>query len=215
MPSEDPLDRTRPSGGVSYQPTSSAGRTKQQQSSRTNQGGSIPFSSGSSKADRLLGPNIRLAIPPNSTNVRPQSNIGARLLKKRQSVSYHAAIQGGIGPPMGLIPAVPSLPPSMQSTTAPLNIPQSSLVLGAPMNQKRPLQSSRSPSLTPSTESGIDRILAGTGVDIEMLAAEGFKPEDCETVQLLTDLYSRSDTCMHISFKAASWLKGFVWSQDG
>ncbi|GAA5961012.1 hypothetical protein JCM3765_006502 [Sporobolomyces pararoseus] len=116
---------------------------------------------------------------------RPQSNVGARLLKKRQSVAYHPH-QGGHGGE-GSIPAVPSLPNDSfpQSTSASSSSrapPQTSSSLAPPIPgssgriPQQQQQQQQTQQLTQRTQ-GENQLLA-TGLDVDQLASEGFKPED-------------------------------------
>lgn len=111
---------------------------------------------------------------------RMQSNVGARLLKKRQSVSYQAAIAGGISLPVGVVPGVPSLPsviPPMPSGVHPGTGP-----LG-PVASTGPGQKGASRATSPSPQPGAVSTagFAGLSVDVEALSAESFKPEDCQS----------------------------------
>ncbi|KAL8286469.1 hypothetical protein RQP46_004486 [Phenoliferia psychrophenolica] len=116
-----------------------------------------------------------------------QSNVGARLLKKRQSVSYNAAIAGGISLPVGVIPGVPQLPTIIPPMPSGLN----NQAQQNQSNQAGPPQSSgqaakgpaRAVSPAPSVSGsggsgGAAGDLAGMGVDVEMLSSESFRPED-------------------------------------
>lgn len=103
----------------------------------------------SSLSPTLPPPSRPLDVPrPRAPPPSTFSNVGARLLNKRQSVSYHTAVASGfpLAPGAGAVPSVPALPRGMTGVGA-------------------------------GTAKGG---LAGTGLDVEMLAGEGFRPEDCE-----------------------------------
>ncbi|GAA6028052.1 hypothetical protein JCM8097_001849 [Rhodosporidiobolus ruineniae] len=147
------------------------------------------------------GPRVRVAPGTNTASstapgsARPQSNVGARLLKKRQSVAYHhpSAPGGGAGGAGGA-PAVPALPPmpaagagSLGAPSAPgtgsggARIPDGRLADG--MDQAAP----GGPSPPPSTRGqgaqadparAAEGQLLATGLDVDQLASEGFKPEE-------------------------------------
>lgn len=98
---------------------------------------------------------------------RPQSNVGARLLKKRQSVSYHTAVTEGMaGGPRGAPPPMPG----MGSVPAALVPGGGQGGVGVGMGMPVPRAANQA-----------DDDLGRTGLDIDLLASEGFKPEDCES----------------------------------
>ncbi|KAK4699025.1 exocyst complex component 8, partial [Phenoliferia sp. Uapishka_3] len=128
---------------------------------------------------RRAGGQIRGGPPPSASSgashgtPRQQSNVGARLLKKRQSVSYNAAIAGGISLPVGVVPGVPSLP-TVIPPPLPSGVSAGTGSLGQRMDPSVK-QRSRSPSPAPQVGEGS---LASLGVDVEALSAESFRPED-------------------------------------
>ncbi|TNY18529.1 exocyst complex component EXO84 [Rhodotorula diobovata] len=127
---------------------------------------------------------------------RAQSNVGARLLKKRQSVAYHAhpgvSYEGAPAmppmPPMPqgagqgpraqpgagagavgaqFVPGGPGLAPVASSSTIQHRAP-------SPQQQQKPQPQGPPRSARPEAESQ----LLATGLDVDQLASEGFKPED-------------------------------------
>ena len=148
----------------------------------------FPTSLQQRPSDRSTGSNRSGGSgPPPSSSNRNMAGAGAgggqgggetraRLLKKRQSVSYHVAMEGGAGMHMGggPIPGVPSLP-----SVIPPPMPVGPG--GQPLPGVR--GGSRAPSPSPSMDALIadpDSQLSKAGVDVEALASEAFKPEDCE-----------------------------------
>ena len=87
----------------------------------------------------------RPRAPPPSTS----SSVGARLLNKRQSVSYHTTVSSSLAG-FPVVPNVPALPLGMTG-------------VGAGKGKGRDA-------------------LGETGLDVDMLAGEGFRAEDCECV---------------------------------
>ncbi|GAA5938435.1 uncharacterized protein JCM15063_000734 [Sporobolomyces koalae] len=133
----------------------------------------------------LVASMTRQARPPapgtaarGGAGPRPQSNVGARLLKKRQSVAYHPSHAAPRSGPPPAIPAVPSLP--LGSTHS---IPQDV----GPSSTRAPSSAVAGSSgagsngvaqpLAPSRTQGENQLFA-TGLDVDQLASEGFKPED-------------------------------------
>lgn len=150
-------------------------------SSSSSRGGPPPAASSSFVAST----SRQAARTPPGATPRPQSNVGARLLKKRQSVAYHPS-QGQPGGGGGPVPAVPSLP-NIPSNYAPNQppIPGSSarvqpggpLALGAQL-QPAGTNSQQVQQQVQRTQ-GENQLFA-TGLDVDQLASEGFKPEDCK-----------------------------------
>jgi len=98
---------------------------------------------------------------------RPQSNVGARLLKKRQSVSYHTAVTGGmVGGPRGAPPPMPGMP-----------LMPAALVPGGGGGGGG---AGGLGAVVPRAANQADDDLGRTGLDIDLLASESFKPEDRE-----------------------------------
>lgn len=88
-------------------------------------------------------------------------------------MSYHAAIAGGITLPLHVVPGVPSLP----------------TIIPPPMSQLDPGRGGGGGgdagrevvrAVSPAGPRGVEQ-LASTGFDVDMLASEGFKPDDCES----------------------------------
>ncbi|GAA5946666.1 hypothetical protein JCM3775_001139, partial [Rhodotorula graminis] len=135
---------------------------------------------------------------------RAVSNVGARLLKKRQSVAY--AAHPGISVDYASASAVPSLPSVQQGGPAGrmpaggpggggAGAPGSQFVPGGPglgpvagssgqqqqrappgQSQQQPQQQQQAPPRSPRPEA--ENQLLATGLDVDQLAHEGFKPED-------------------------------------
>lgn len=106
-----------------------------------------------------LGPG-GLQVPGGAT-ARPQSNVGARLLKKRQSVSYHTAVSEGLVGGGGAAPPMPAMPLGLMPGGGP------------------PQQQPQGQGLPRMAANQADDDLGRTGLDIDLLASESFKPEDC------------------------------------
>ncbi|GAA5998283.1 exocyst subunit EXO84 [Rhodotorula paludigena] len=136
------------------------------------------------------------APPP--TRARSQSNVGARLLKKRQSVAYHQ-------PPgvRAAVPDVPALPPISAGISAGLeegaagpgrggaaggggagtaHLAPKGMGLGPVSEDGAKNKQGRSPTPLPKDDEPdrpeAEGQLLATGLDVEQLASEGFKPED-------------------------------------
>lgn len=190
-----PVERGRMSNG------DTSLRTRRQSNAAPSNGGRFPAAaapfpppSSSSRGGpppqdgsrRNGGPPPSASSGSNSATARPKSNVGARLLKKRQSVSYQTAVNGGISLPVGVIPGVPSLPtvlpPPVPSAGASAQPSSSSAMTGVGAGGK---QRSASP-IPPGgvTGTGAEGKFAALGVDIELLAAESFRPEECERAWL-------------------------------
>ncbi|GAA5851476.1 hypothetical protein JCM9279_001081 [Rhodotorula babjevae] len=133
---------------------------------------------------------------------RAVSNVGARLLKKRQSVAY--AAHPGLGVDYASAPAVPSLPGVPQGGPTGRVLPggpaggggggpDSQFVPGGPGlgpvagssgqlqrapsgPQQQQQQQQQAPPRSPRPEA--ENQLLATGLDVDQLAHEGFKPED-------------------------------------
>lgn len=122
--------------------------------------GSRHLNSSQSSATGVGGP--RAGAPNTGAVARPQTNVGARLLKKRQSVSYHTAVNAGLGGPSA-------------SSRAPPMPAMGSIPLGLQPGGSQPVQN----QLLRPTNAADDE-LSRTGLDIDLLASDAFKPEDCE-----------------------------------
>lgn len=172
-------------------------------SSRPSKGTSGPPpapSAGSTSSSSRTGagaPQSAAAAAAPAGRARAQSNVGARLLKKRQSVAYHAhpgvSYEGAPAmppmPPMPqgagqgpraqpgagagavgaqFVPGGPGLAPVASSSTIQHRAP-------SPQQQQKPQPQGPPRSARPEAESQ----LLATGLDVDQLASEGFKPEDC------------------------------------
>lgn len=142
-----------------------------------------------SASSSFVAPTSRQAArtPPaaaGGATPRPQSNVGARLLKKRQSVAYHPSQSQPGGGGGGAVPAVPSLPniPSNyaqnQSNVQRVVQPGGPTALGAQLQAPGGVQSVQLQQQVERSQ-GENQLFA-TGLDVDQLASEGFKPEDCE-----------------------------------
>lgn len=124
---------------------------------------------------------------------RAQSNVGAKLLKKRQSVAYQqhpglfaTAAEGQAPYP----PAVPAIPQDLATAGGPASSPST----GPP----RPLapahegpsdhhassstkSSSSRQTPAPVVRTDAEKQLLAKGLDVDQLASDSFKPEDCKT----------------------------------
>ncbi|GAA5974202.1 hypothetical protein JCM11641_003323 [Rhodosporidiobolus odoratus] len=142
------------------------------------------------------GRQVRLPSSSNTAGMpRPQSNVGAKLLKKRQSVAYHHHFGPSDGGP---VPAVPTLPPMPQgmSVGGPAvaaglppsqgRIPDGRLADGMgqagpsslPGGQGPPVGSQQRQVPVDPARAAAEGQLIATGLDVDQLASEGFKPED-------------------------------------
>lgn len=127
--------------------------------------GPPPAASSSGQQHRQAGAQQQQGS--GGAGARAQSNVGARLLKKRQSVSYNQAVADGYGGSRGAVPAMPSLPQGMTSNGgAGAVVPSSSKVVPAVAGGTR-------------GDGSTDRLVA-TGLDVDSLASETFRPEECE-----------------------------------
>ncbi|BGP38482.1 exocyst complex component exo84 [Rhodotorula kratochvilovae] len=140
---------------------------------------------------------VRVAEDAPPSRPRAQSNVGARLLKKRQSVAYHA--HPGVRIDEAGVPDVPRLPPLPQGVGGARPpggggaggdaqfVPSGvglAPVAGGSSGQQQPrapspqqqLEQHAPPPQSPRPEA--EGQLLATGLDIEQLASEGFKPED-------------------------------------
>ncbi|GAA5855919.1 hypothetical protein JCM8547_000416 [Rhodosporidiobolus lusitaniae] len=148
------------------------------------------------------GPRVRMAPsannPPSASSsgaARQQSNVGARLLKKRQSVAYHhhaGPLGGGGGEGTPAVPALPPMPggagggarmgapPALQPQQQQRQIPDGRLAEGIPLPQ--PAGQGAAPQQKRQeqdpTRAGAEGQLMATGLDVDELASEAFKPED-------------------------------------
>lgn len=132
------------------------------------------------------------------------NNVGARLLKKRQSVSYHhpnAPPPLRLDPQQARVPAIPSAhlrssrppiaeeegeeePSRRYAPTAALTSPlpsASAATASSPVSPVAPREAPlKSPSAAFQSRQAADSALRGqTGFDEQVLASEHFKPEDC------------------------------------
>lgn len=145
---------------------------------------------------------------------RSQSNVGAKLLKKRQSIAYsqHPALFATADGAEA--PAVPSLPQGIASSggtstgsrsNGPPRLggaagPPSTTRAGEPRGQ-----SEAAPSRQPSARSApppvvrteAEKQLLASGLDVDQLASDAFKPEDCELMSCgASNGGNRSDRCV-------------------
>ncbi|GAA5869196.1 hypothetical protein JCM16303_000387 [Sporobolomyces ruberrimus] len=133
--------------------------------------GPPPPSASSGASSRVPGP-------------RPQSNVGARLLKKRQSVAYQQPNQGIPGSLAQPIPAVPSLPTLAPNNLVPLPTTSSNTRIGGGSGSGNQLGLPGARSGTGQGQQQVTQRTQGenqlfaTGLDVDQLASEGFKPED-------------------------------------
>ncbi|GAA6052688.1 hypothetical protein JCM3770_007175 [Rhodotorula araucariae] len=146
----------------------------------------------------------RVADDAPASRARAQSNVGARLLKKRQSVAYHA--HPGVRVDDTSAPDLPRLPPLPPGAGAAARLPAGGggggsgvdaqgvpgtaglapvASSGGGQQQARapsPQQQRQQPQLPPpqsqSPRLEAESQLLATGLDVDQLASEGFKPED-------------------------------------
>lgn len=128
-----------------------------------------PPPSASSGASRM--PTAAIGAPSQLRPDQRRSEVGARLLKKRQSVNYQTAHEPSWM--NGRAPAMPTLPTVVPPTLASSNGPEQATVDGAGAGQ---IARSASPV---GKDKGDEPGLASTGLDIELLASESFRPEEC------------------------------------
>ncbi|GAA5954199.1 hypothetical protein JCM21900_006959 [Sporobolomyces salmonicolor] len=152
---------SRPQQPHSNAPPASASASSRQLAPTSNNRSAGPSSGG--------GTVPRQARLPSSGGLRPQSNVGARLLKKRQSVAYH----NQPGPPGGVpgaagVPALPPMPTGVGGGGAGLAGPGGQGANGAGVPQ----------GASALQRTGAENQLLATGLDFDQLASEGFKPED-------------------------------------
>lgn len=105
---------------------------------------------------------------------RRQSEVGSKLLKKRQSVLGAPHFSSHVEP-VPAMPAMPSVIPPAQYPSR--NIPSSNQTT-AKENGVTPT-TARTVSPAPSQPNNAELGLMATGLDIEMLAGETFKTEEC------------------------------------
>lgn len=141
-------------------------------SNPTSNAGLLSRSNGTTSPTKPTTATPRLRTPATG-GARLHTNVGTKLLNKRQSVSYHAAIAGGIGLPMHVVPGVPSLP-----TIIPPPMPQLDPGRGNAGGGDAGREVVR--AVSPAGPRGVEQ-LACTGFDVDMLASEGFKPDECES----------------------------------
>ncbi|GAA5858578.1 hypothetical protein JCM1840_001268 [Sporobolomyces johnsonii] len=174
-------DPSRPQAASPSRPPPSSSSSSRPQQAYSND--PPPSSSSSSRqpapssSSRSAGPSSgggtvpRQARLPPSGGPRPQSNVGARLLKKRQSVAYH----NQPGPSDGVPGAggVPALPPM------PIGVGGGGAGLVGPGQGGKGANGVGVPQGAPAAQrTGAENQLLATGLDIDQLASEGFKPED-------------------------------------
>ncbi|GAA5976546.1 hypothetical protein JCM10908_005539 [Rhodotorula pacifica] len=125
---------------------------------------------------------------------RSQSNVGAKLLKKRQSVAYNqhpALFATADGQAPHLPPAVPALPPGLAAGAAVPSSAGSSRPTGSagPVPSAGgavPSERDAAPSAKNTARPGppavvrsdAEKQLLAKGFDVDQLASDGFKPED-------------------------------------
>ncbi|GAA5891419.1 hypothetical protein JCM6882_004688 [Rhodosporidiobolus microsporus] len=211
--SRPPQDSSRPSAPSSSRappPASSSSSSRPppsngpppSASASYNSSGPLPAGGGrggsGARQVRIASPDDN--TPPPTGRPRAQSNVGARLLKKRQSVAYHHHPQPGAGEG-GPVPAVPALPPLPGGALGgigappPPRIPDGRLADSmAPTGGAPPAQGGSGQSLPPppaqqqqqqrqqqggdAGKAGAESQLMATGLDVDTLASEAFKPED-------------------------------------
>ncbi|GAA5821380.1 hypothetical protein JCM11251_004596 [Rhodosporidiobolus azoricus] len=209
--SRPPQDSLRPSAPSSSRAPTSASSSRPPPSNGPPPSASASYnSSGPSSAGGGRGGSgsrqVRIASPDNNNppptgRPRAQSNVGARLLKKRQSVAYHHPSQaGGDGEPMPAVPALPPMPGGAGGNGAPplARIPDGRLAEGMgaggaaqaippvqggsaqPPKPQQPPREQRQQQLQDgdSGKVGAESQLLATGLDVDALASEAFKPED-------------------------------------
>ncbi|GAA5868987.1 hypothetical protein JCM3774_002441 [Rhodotorula dairenensis] len=124
---------------------------------------------------------------------RSQSNVGAKLLKKRQSVAYdrHPALFAtGDGQPPA-VPAVPALPPGPAAglaapsssgppsrTLAPTSGAPLSSATTADRHATTSAKSNAKQAPAPVVRTDAEKQLLAKGLDVDQLASDSFKPED-------------------------------------
>ncbi|GAA6058631.1 hypothetical protein JCM10212_004042 [Sporobolomyces blumeae] len=157
----------------------SSGATASSSSRPSNGGGAA---SGGGPSATAPPRQARLA-PPSSSGAavpRPQSNVGARLLKKRQSVAYHPTPGPGAGG-AGPVPAVPALPtiPSGSGFPSGLGTSTQSTGQGSKASTGQPQLGGPGPSPSqPLPRTAAESQILATGLDVDQLSSDGFKPED-------------------------------------
>ncbi|BGP54222.1 hypothetical protein JCM8202_001355 [Rhodotorula sphaerocarpa] len=113
---------------------------------------------------------------------RSQSNVGARLLKKRQSVAYsqHPALFATDGAPgsEGGAPAVPALPPGMTASGAERTGGPSTAGQGSGPEGAAGLAGKPTKQAPPPIRTEAEKQLIASGLDVDQLASDAFKPED-------------------------------------
>jgi hypothetical protein len=108
-------------------------------------------------------------------------------LKKRQSVAYQQPNQGIPGSLAQPIPAVPSLPTLAPNNLVPLPTTSSNTRIGGGSGSGNQLGLPGARSGTGQGQQQVTQRTQGenqlfaTGLDVDQLASEGFKPEDCES----------------------------------
>lgn len=127
-----------------------------------------------------------------TTRPRAQSNVGAKLLKKRQSVAYNqhpglfATADGQVTYP----PAVPAIPQGLATTAGPASSssagPPRPLAAAneAPPDHQHASSSNKSSTSrqapAPVVRTDAEKQLLAKGLDVDQLASDSFKPEDCK-----------------------------------
>lgn len=126
-----------------------------------------------------------------TTRPRAQSNVGAKLLKKRQSVAYNqhpglfATADGQASP----APAVPAIPQGLVTTAGPASsssaAPPRPLAPADEGSSNHHASSSNKSSSSrqapaPVVRTDAEKQLLAKGLDVDQLASDSFKPEDCK-----------------------------------
>lgn len=171
----------RPPGGGA--PSSSRPQPSSSQGGQQHSGGPGSRSKSSGPPPSRSAGAATAHLDPNSA--RKQSVVGERLLKKRQSVSYQQAVAEGY--PMGdggAIPAMPAMPSGLGAAAVGGAAPPGAGSSGAEHGSSAVaggVSGLKLGSPPPRTD-GEDQLLA-TGLDVDQLASETFRPEDCEFVR--------------------------------
>jgi hypothetical protein len=129
-----------------------------------------------------------------TTRPRAQSNVGAKLLKKRQSVAYnqHPGLFATADGQAPYPPAVPAIPqglataggPASSSSAAPPR-PLAPASEGPSADHHHEPSSNKSSGSrqapAPVVRTDAEKQLLAKGLDVDQLASDSFKPEDCKT----------------------------------
>ncbi|KAK4045998.1 exocyst complex component exo84 [Microbotryomycetes sp. JL201] len=164
----DSLRTRRPSVGASHAPPTTT-------SQRPPMPQQAPSSSRSQTRSNTGPPPSRSAgaSGPGYDPSRPQSNVGVRLLNKRQSVSYANA--EAAQRVYGRYDAPPMPPMPEDSHAGPDAVRQSTAT--QEQQQQHHLRADKSIRRQPERSDGEAQIIAA-GLDVDALASESFKPED-------------------------------------